>query len=337
MDYLAHLEGKREQTIKMHAEGTACLSGMFADSFGKKDWGYCCGMLHDIGKYSEAFQKRIRGNNNKQVDHSSAGAQLCWEKGGMYPIISYCIAGHHAGLPDYGSSTESSTLMGRKEKKVEDYQAYQEEINIPELKSQPFDPDKAANFDFSLSVFIRMIYSCLVDADFLDTERFMTEGQTVRDSGESMEVLLDKLESYIAGWLQNKNWDTINGRRTEILKNCLAQGRSKKGLFRLTVPTGGGKTIASLAFALSHRVTNHMDRVIYVIPYTSVIEQNAAVFRSILGEQNVLENHCNVNYDSEDGKRAEELRKMQLASENWDKPLVVMQIPAHLTTHSAKS
>ena len=323
MDYLAHLEGKREQTIKMHAEGTACLSRMFADSFGKKDWGYCCGMLHDIGKYSEAFQKRIRGNNNKQVDHSSAGAQLCWEKGGMYPIISYCIAGHHAGLPDYGSSTESSTLMGRKGKKVEDYQAYQEEINIPELKSQPFDPDKAANFDFSLSVFIRMIYSCLVDADFLDTERFMTEGQTVRDSGESMEVLLDKLESYIAGWLQNKNWNTINGRRTEILKNCLAQGRSKKGLFRLTVPTGGGKTIASLAFALSHGVTNHMDRVIYVIPYTSVIEQNAAVFRSILGEQNVLENHCNVDYDSEDGKRAEELRKMQLASENWDKPLVV--------------
>ena len=98
---------------------------------------------------------------------------------------------------------------------------------------------------------------------------------------------MDKLESYIAGWLQNKNWDTINGRRTEILKNCLAQGRSKKGLFRLTVPTGGGKTIASLAFALSHRVTNHMDRVIYVIPYTSVIEQNAADFRSILRSQNV--------------------------------------------------
>ena len=123
MDYLAHLEGKREQTIKMHAEGTACLSGMFADSFGKKDWGYCCGMLHDIGKYSEAFQKRIRGNNNKQVDHSSAGAQLCWEKGGMYPIISYCIAGHHAGLPDYTrghGSGSGYTLCERMKKKVED-------------------------------------------------------------------------------------------------------------------------------------------------------------------------------------------------------------------------
>lgn len=146
----------------------------------------------------------------------------------------------------------------------------------------------------------------------------MQEGKAERDSGETIEILLEKLEDYISSWLQNTELDTINGRRTEILKACLESGRRERGLFRLTVPTGGGKTVASLAFALRHAVEHHMDRVIYVIPYTSIIEQNAQVFRDILGEQNILENHCNVEYESE-----EELRSYQLAAENWDKPVVV--------------
>lgn len=95
-------------------------------------------------------------------------------------------------------------------------------------------------------------------------------------------------------------------------------GKEERGLFHLTVPTGGGKTIASLAFALRHAVFHHMDHIIYVIPYTSIIEQNAEVFRNILGEENVLEHHCNVDYDS-----SEDLKPMQLASENWDKPVIV--------------
>ena len=163
-----------------------------------------------------------------------------------------------------------------------------------------------------------MLYSCLVDADFLDTEDFMKNGETKREAGEKPEVLLKKLEDHVAEWLMNKDIDTVNGRRTEILSNCFECGQMKKGIFQLTVPTGGGKTIASLAFALQHAVKNHMDRVIYVIPYTSIIEQNAEVFREILGKQNVLENHYNVDYES-----AEELKPMQLASENWDKPVVV--------------
>ncbi len=102
------------------------------------------------------------------------------------------------------------------------------------------------------------------------------------------------------------------------LKNCIKEGEDEKGIFRLTVPTGGGKTIASLAFALKHAVKHGMDRIIYVIPYTSIIEQNAQIFRDILGEQNVLENHCNVDYSN-----SEEFKPMQLASENWDKPVIV--------------
>ena len=120
MEYLAHVDKERKQTMKEHLEGTAQLAKQFANSFGKGEWGYCCGILHDIGKYSNAFQKRIRGENNKIVDHSTAGAQLCLEKEGYYQFMSYCIAGHHAGLPDCGNSVGTSnkrTLMGRKGKK----------------------------------------------------------------------------------------------------------------------------------------------------------------------------------------------------------------------------
>lgn len=321
MEYIAHLNEGRIQTMKDHLCGTAELAGRFAGRFGKADWGYACGMLHDIGKYSLAFQDKIKNNSNRQVDHSTAGAKACFEKGGMYSFMSYCIAGHHSGLPDYGSSSDpgnAPTLQGRKKKHIEDCGAYKSEIHIPEIKTLPFDPKHSPAPDFSLSVFIRMLYSCLVDADFLDTEYFMKEGRTQRETGEEPSVLLEKLKKHVAGWLLNEDTETVNGRRTEILRHCFECGHKERGIFQLTVPTGGGKTIASLAFALQHAVENQMDRVIYVIPYTSIIEQNAAVFRKILGEQNVLENHYNVDYES-----TEELMPMQLASENWDKPVVV--------------
>lgn len=321
MEYIAHLNEERTQMLKDHLCGTAELASCFAERFGKSDWGYCCGMLHDIGKYSLAFQEKIKNNSDKRVDHSTAGAKVCFEKGGMYRFMSYCIAGHHSGLPDYGSSYDAGnapTLEGRKRKRIEDYSAFKSEIKIPEINAIPFDPLKEPDPDFSLSVFIRMLYSCLVDADFLDTESFMKNGQTQRDSGEDVDVLLERLKDHVEDWLLNEDTDTVNGRRTEILRHCFESGRRERGIFQLTVPTGGGKTIASLAFALQHAVENQMDHVIYVIPYTSIIEQNAEVFRRILGDQNVLENHYNVDYES-----SEELKPMQLASENWDKPVVV--------------
>lgn len=320
MKYLAHINDKgEEQLLKVHLENSARICGAFAAKFGAYEWGYCCGLLHDIGKYSLKFQERVRGKEEK-VDHSTAGAKLCWDKKGLYPFLSYCIAGHHAGLPDTGTrggSNKDSTLVQRLNKKLEGYQAYEKEIEIPVLKAPPFQNTEGENMDFLFSMLIRMLYSCLVDADFLDTELFM-KGKSLRDSGESIEVLYGKLAEYTAGWLDNNDSNTINGRRTEILKHCIEMGKEEKGLFRLTVPTGGGKTISSLAFALRHAKEHHMDRVIYVIPYTSIIEQNAKIFADILGKTNVLENHCNVDYESD-----EELKPMQLAAENWDKPVIV--------------
>ena len=318
MEYIAHKDGERIQSVKEHLEGTAQRAGDFAEKFGKREWGYCCGKLHDIGKYSKEFQKKIQENTNDRVDHATAGAQVCKELGGYYPILSYCIAGHHAGLPDYGNTAISSSLCGRWKKRICDYQAYEDEIEIPKMDTDPIIFKKDRNMDFALGTFIRMLYSCLVDADFLDTEAFMKNGETGRNSGESMEILQNKLINYVSEWLKNTDTDTINGRRTEILNHCIKEGKQPEGIFRLTVPTGGGKTIASLAFAMEHAVKYQKDRIIYVIPYTSIIEQNAQIFREILGEENVLENHCNVEYEG-----SEEFKPMQLASENWDKPVIV--------------
>ena len=142
MEYIAHKNGERVQTVKEHLYGTAELAGSFAEKFGKKEWGYCCGMLHDLGKYSTEFQKKIQNDTNERVDHSTAGAKVCNEKGGYYSILSYCIAGHHAGLPDYGNTAIGNSLCGRCNKKICDFENYKNEIQIPQLHTDPivFDP-----------------------------------------------------------------------------------------------------------------------------------------------------------------------------------------------------
>ena len=227
MKYYAHIDGERKQSVKEHLYGTAELAGNFAESFGKREWGYCCGMLHDIGKYSDAFQDRIQNKSNRMVDHATAGAKVCLDQGRYYSFLSYCIAGHHAGLPDYGNTSDSGSagsLMGRSKKEIQDYTAYKKEIQIPQISTAPFDSKRSSDPDFSLSFFIRMLYSCLVDADFLDTEYFMKNGNVERDPGETSEILLKKLEKYIAGWLSNEQTDTVNGRRTEILNTVLHAG-----------------------------------------------------------------------------------------------------------------
>ncbi|WP_148409472.1 CRISPR-associated helicase Cas3' [Murimonas intestini] len=314
--YLAHIskDKARKQSVCEHLNGTAILCGEFSSSFDCREWGYGGGLVHDIGKYSKGFQKRLL-NCGIKVDHATAGAKELYSNGNI--LAAYCVAGHHSGLPDGGTKGDaSSSFYGRMAKNIEDYEDFHKEIEIPAFHDIPLKP--IGNGGYSVSFFIRMLFSCLVDADYLDTEEFMSDGGIVRGKYDSMEVLLQKLLDYVKPWLENDDSNTVNGRRTKILRTCMEKGDGAQGLYRLTVPTGGGKTISSLAFALKHAVRNHMDRIIYVIPYTSIIEQNSLIFKKILGVFNVLEDHSNVVY--EDG---EELELKQLAAENWDLPVVV--------------
>ena len=320
MTYLAHIsQDDRKQTVLEHLNGTAELSGKFAAAFGAEDQGRLAGLVHDLGKYSAAFQRRIQGSQ-EHVDHATAGAAECC-KLGQY-CAAFAAAGHHGGLPDGGGKGdhyEDKTLCGRMKKaalgKLEPCDAWQQEVKLPVV------PQRAFSGQLEEMFFTRMLYSCLVDADFLDTETFMAGKERERGRGDPIEILEDKLRSHVSGWFPPKT--ELNQERCAILERCMEQGESRSpGLFTLTIPTGGGKTAASLAFALRQARARGLRRIIYVIPYTSIIEQNAQVFRDILGEQNVLEHHSGVLYDIEDEARPENAR-LARATENWDMPVVV--------------
>lgn len=324
MDYIAHIreEDNHEQLILNHLNNTAKLSALFAKEFGNEEYAYLCGLVHDLGKYSLAFQNRIRRNTQK-CDHSTAGAREIFKSAPFGKMLAYCVAGHHSGLQNIGSKFDvggEGTLYGRlsSENSIEPYEAYKNEISEEFKITKPPKINPLCKAGFSYSFFIRMLYSCLVDADFLDTENFMRNGDidrsVVYDFKSMLNCLNDELNKF-------KNSDgIINEKRAEILDCCKTKSQLKRGLFTLTVPTGGGKTISSMAFALNHLIKNDMKRIIYVIPYTSIIEQNAKVFSNIFGSDLILEHHSNYDFkDSDDSFN--DIKK--LSSENWDMPVIV--------------
>ena len=320
-DYLSHIaDDQREETVLQHLQETSAMAADFASPFDARAQGELAGLAHDLGKYSAAFQRRLRGDP-RQVDHATAGAWECWKRKQLF--AAFAVAGHHGKLPDGGSKTDNAdqpTLCGRMRKAhkglLEAYGHWTEELALPEKAPVPDFTQHPRDAMF----FTRMLYSCLVDADFLCTERFMS-GQGRSDTVQDMTALEAKLRQYTAGWFPAKT--ELNLLRCSILEHCQQKGEaSTPGLFTLTVPTGGGKTVSSLAFALAHARAQGLERVIYVIPYTSIIEQNAQVFRDILGEDTVLEHHSGVLYDLE-GEADPQTIRMAQATENWDMPVVV--------------
>lgn len=328
--YFAHtLPGKPPadwQPLEQHLKETAEKAKEFASAFGAGDWGYIAGLLHDIGKYSDAFQQRLLATQDAdghietkpgRPDHSTAGAQHAVKVMGQSgKLLAYTIAGHHAGLPD-GKTNDQSCLIKRLEKDIPGFTASPDWIlNQTISEVPPFALDQK-RFSFQLSFFVRMIYSCLVDADFLNTESFMDAQKSAWRKGcPSLEAIGNRLFGALDELNIKAIQTPINKQRTSILQNCINAAEWKPGLFSLTVPTGGGKTLSSLAFAIKHALKYKLSRIIYVIPYTNIIEQNAAVFRKILGDEVVLEHHSNFESEEED-------HRSRLASENWDAPLVV--------------
>lgn len=321
--YIGH---KREdgtiQPLRAHLTGVAQRAGAFAEAFGAGAHAYRTGLLHDVGKYAPDVQRRMADPEHvAKVNHTSAGALEARARRDLF--ATFAIAGHHGGLPDTGGRGDGpndGTLMVKLAHRPQDYSAWRAEVQPENAVALPswLGMDKLAG-----SFYTRMLFSCLVDADFLDTEAFMRPDAPERGGGESMDALLAKLDTYVAPWFPAKN--PLNERRCAILNRCRAMGAGPKGLYTLTVPTGGGKTVSSLAFALRHAAEHGCDRVIYVVPYTSIIEQNAATFAQILGEDNVLEHHSGVEYgeDSRDDAAALSAVRKRLATENWDAPVVV--------------
>ncbi|MGM9557893.1 MAG: CRISPR-associated helicase Cas3' [Oscillospiraceae bacterium] len=315
--FFAHIrEDGKTQTVEEHLNGTAVRCADFASRFGEEQRGKLLGYAHDIGKCSEEFQKRLRGG--AKVDHATAGALECAKIG--EDLAACCVVGHHGGLPDFGNPrmdpAGAPSCVGRLKKGFGG--------GIPNCFWSGTLPNSgkppAFQDPFSLSLWTRMLYSCLVDADYLDTEAFMSDDSGNRGGYDPLPALLDRLHAYTQPWFPAKT--ELNQNRCDILKQCLAAAAQPRGVYSLTVPTGGGKTVSSLAFALKHAVENGLDRVIYVIPYTSIIEQNAAVFRAILGENNVVEHHSGIRAD--DGTETNGHNLFQrLASENWDAPVIV--------------
>ena len=320
--YLAHLtEDGRTQTILEHLKGTASLCSAFAAAFDAEAQGQLAGMAHDIGKYSAAFQRRLHGG--PKVDHASAGAFECL-KARQLPA-AFVISGHHGGLPDGGGRGDAAgagTFWGRinraSQGKLEDYHAWQREFSLPHANTPAFAGTRLEGMFFT-----RMLFSCLVDADYTDTGAFMDNSPYLPASSSSMEELWRRLETYVSGWFPPKG--ALNMQRCAILEQCMSAGAQYgPGLFTLTVPTGGGKTVASLSFALAQAKARRMKRIVYVIPYTSIIEQTAQIFREILGDENVLEFHSGVQFDQqEDDASSPETAPLTRSVETWDVPVIV--------------
>ena len=297
--YYAHSTEKADksdwQPLSDHLLNVAKLAEYFADTFNAGRWGKYAGLMHDAGKATEAFIGRLEGIS-KRVDHSTFGARLARDKTGKLGLLlSYVIAGHHGGLPD-GGNQETELHFRLKNKKIPCDIELLPEVTIKDDLVLPFKLSKERSV-FSLSLFTRMIFSCLVDADFLDTEAFCSPQQAncrpKNMAAGVFEKLNKRLDLFLKEKIQRVDHTPVNVLRQAILVQCKEKAKLPQQIFSLTVPTGGGKTFSSMAFALEHAVTHNMQRVIYAIPFTSIIEQNAKVFQEALGQEYVLEHHCN--------------------------------------------
>jgi len=332
MEYIAHIKKIREdkfekQFMLEHLTGTSILAESFAKKFNNPEWGRLLGLWHDLGKYSLEFQEYIRVNSGyeeddqkrSKTDHTSAAAILSKEiYKGLWPPIAYCIAGHHAGLhnwlPELGVSGDLSERLKKQEfldkvrSMIPNELLEKITLNLPIRK--PIDTKQ-------MHLWIRMLFSCLVDADYLDTERFMNpESFARRGKYDSLNELKSRFDIHIEKMVKTAPITTVNSIRSKILKDCIASGNLEPGFFSITVPTGGGKTLSSIAWALVHALKFNKTRIIFAIPYTSIITQTAQIYRSIFGDDNVIEHHSNIDENTNTQER-------KLAAENWDAPIVV--------------
>ena len=331
--YISHIRRETNgelifQGNEEHSLGVAKLAEQFASEFGMGDFGYVMGMLHDKGKEKKEFQEYIQDRNDipghtkwtpEGKAHAYVGGLLARDYyPHLFPILSYPIVGHHSGLDDY-FSLEGSNGLKHKLSSILPIEISRNkleiELNIPSFLAGLSSSD--------YSHITRMLFSCLKDADCLDTEKFMNyETYCLRTKTKAaLSELLPLLEDYLTNLSKTANTSDVNKTRKLIQDYCRNKSIFKKGFYGLTVPTGGGKTLSSLLWAMLHAKKHNLERIIIAIPYTSIIVQTARILKQIFGEENVLEHHC--NFDVEQIKNEEEKERMILAMDNWDFPIIV--------------
>lgn len=324
--------------LEEHLKAVATLAAEFSAAFDSAEpnrrWAYLAGMWHDLGKYRPGFQRYVRlpdGENahieegrvsSREKTHSAAGALWAMQKLNqpnrpLGNILAYLIAGHHAGLGDWDQGLKERLAETYAQQELKEALAAQPPSEVlNHVPGPPCIPGGADGF----ALWVRMLFSCLVDADFLDTEAHFDAGKPAHRTGfPALGQMRQAFDAYMAA-LPVVN-SPVNTLRADVLRQCRAKAALPPGFFSLTVPTGGGKTLSSLAFALEHAQAHSKRRVIYAIPYTSIIEQTADVFRRVfaaLGEDVLIEHHSQADVAEKD-----ETARSRLACENWDAPLVV--------------
>lgn len=341
--HLAHIREKEkgcfvEQSIEEHCLNVARLARELIyedeDSCGLKDLAYNAGLLHDFGKYRPDFQRYILaasganqfGKVPHKAPHAIVGAieaRRLFDDPMIAETLAYCISGHHRGLYDH-NEMERRLRHGEHKRWCD---ACEKLISAENLKTA--DCDDVDEPD-DLQMTIRMLFSALVDADRLDTERFMTpdlsaERLRIRGNYASLSTLRERLRAKTESFSSAPD-TPVNRSRAYFLRSCRTHGaESDRGIYTLSLPTGAGKTISSMAWALEMAIRNHHDRIIYVIPYTSIITQTAMVFREIFGEENILEHHSEVvvEQQSEGDSSDEQMSRLKFLTENWDAPIIL--------------
>ncbi|UOO77097.1 CRISPR-associated helicase Cas3' [Neisseria sp. Dent CA1/247] len=341
--------------VRKHLQKVAKLAAQFAGERGRV-FAHYAGLLHDLGKFQAAFQdyiERVSGFKKEdahlenleergvaaKISHSTAGAK--YAVGAFDPffghLLAYLIAGHHAGLADWNDKGGLKHRLQQADQELESALLGAREAGFDEEIQNLSDDDLLADFQSffaendkilaELHVWIRFLFSCLVDADFLDTEAFMNgyaDAEMARQAGlrpsfPELSELHSRYQAYMEALAATTDKTSVlNQERNQILMQCFQAAEWNESFFGLTVPTGGGKTLASLGFALKHALRFNKRRIIYAIPFTSIIEQNANVFRKVLGDEVVLEHHSNLEVDEK-----KETARNRLAVENWDAPLIV--------------
>lgn len=329
------------QDLDDHLRGVAELAGAYCDAFASHDLGFCAGLWHDLGKYQEPFQRRLLGSR-VAVEHSGVGAALARRTGTDAGLaLAFAIAGHHAGLANLVADGPSFPTPLKERLKENERKLSDTLSNVPPWIRDHLLPDFPDFLRLSggaterelgkrrVEFWVRCVFSALVDADRLNTESFCDPSRSaLRCRFSPISTLRERCDLFIDSKMEGlspaQRNESVNVARCEVLQACRAAASRPAGVFGLNVPTGGGKTLSAMSFALAHAEHHGLRRVIVVIPYTSIIEQNAEVYREALGPENVVEHQSNLDPEKQAAKLGEELTtRLELACENWDAPVIV--------------